>query len=112
MSMNVWVKNGRVFNLQDNVITAVPTVGAWLYKDSPKSTIQATVAGTGAVTATVVIEVTNDNTTSGITLGTITLSGTTTATDGFTSDAPWKYIRSKVTAISGTGANVNVLMGV
>jgi hypothetical protein len=68
---------------------------------------QATVSGTGAVSATIVINVSNDNA-NWITMGTITLSGTTTATDGFTSTAPWAYIQAAITAISGTGATVNV----
>lgn len=99
-------------------ITSAPTTGAtckhphrnevngpamaWSY--------QATVAGTGAVTATVVIEVSNDGT-NWLTLGTISLSGTTTASDGFASSARWHWVRSKVTAISGTGATVNTLIG-
>lgn len=45
-------------------------------------------------------------------LGTITLSGTLTATDGFTSMAPWRYVRANVTNITGTGASATVLMGV
>jgi hypothetical protein len=70
---------------------------------------QATVTGTGAVTATVLIQVSNNVSTLGwITLGTITLSGTTTATDGFASEASWAYYRANVTAVSGTGAAVYV----
>jgi hypothetical protein len=44
-----------------------------------------------------------------MTMGTITLSGTTSATDGFVSDEPWAYHRANVTAISGTSATVNVI---
>lgn len=76
----------------------------------PKRTFQAVVSGTGAVTATVLIEVSNDDT-NFLTLGTITLSGTTSATDGFASDAPWINVRAKLTAISGTSAAVTVTMG-
>jgi len=44
-----------------------------------------------------------------VTLGTITLTlGTTVTADGFVSQAPWRWIRANVTAISGTGASVNV----
>jgi hypothetical protein len=89
------------------------------YKDSPYSTFQATVTGTGAVTATVVIDASNEppNTSFGqnwigTVLGTITLSGTTSASDGFTTFAPWKYIRARVTEVSGTGAVVTATMGV
>lgn len=76
----------------------------------PVRTFQSTVSGTGAVTATVVIQVSNDGT-NYLTLGTITLSGTTSASDGFASDASWGYVRANVTAISGTSAIVNTTMG-
>ena len=50
-------------------------------------------------------------------LGTITLTGTTTTaiptvTDGFTTQAPWRYVRAVVTNLTGTGATVNAWMGV
>lgn len=120
MSMNVWVKSGRVFNLTPaaGITTAVPTYGTALYKDSPYASFQAIVTGSGAVTATMVIQATNEEATyngtsnNWITIATITLSGTTTATDGVTTVAPWKYIRAGVTAISGTNATVTGYMGV
>ena len=87
-------------------------------KTSPYSTFQATVIGTGAVTATVGIQVTNDEDANGnpqnwcaTVLGTITLSGTTAVADGFTSIAPWRYVRAAVSNVTGTGATVQVLMG-
>jgi hypothetical protein len=76
-----------------------------------KRTFQATVAGTGAVTATVLVEITNDGT-NWLTLGTITLSGTTSDSDGFAADAPWAQVRGNVSAVSGTGAAVTLIMGV
>lgn len=110
---NVWVKSGRVYNLYPESGTITTTTGQWLYKDSPNSTFQATVTGTGAVTATVIIDVSNDGINAVTTvLGTITLTGTTSSSDGFTTNAPWKYVRARVTAISGTGATVQVYMGV
>lgn len=120
MSMNVWVKSGKVYNLTPaaGVTTAAPTYGTPVYKDSPYASFQAIETGTGAISATVIIQASNDeNTYKGtasnwITISTITLSGTTSATDGVTTVAPWKYVRAGVTAISGTGANVQVLMGV
>ena len=66
--------------------------------------VQAKVSGTGSVSATVVIECSTDGL-DWVTLGTITLSGTTSATDGFAAVA-WPHMRPKVTAISGTGARV------
>lgn len=45
-------------------------------------------------------------------LGTITLTlATTKSGDGFASDAPWRHVRSNVSAISGTGAAVSIYMG-
>lgn len=112
MSSNVWLKSGKVYNLLGTGVTSTGA-GAGVYKDSPYSTFQATVSGTGAVSATVTIEVSNDGTNwCSTVMGTITLSGTTSSTDGFTSEAPWKYIRANVTAISGTNATVQVYMGV
>lgn len=109
---NVNLKSGYVHNLMDSATST--GAGDWKYKDSPHATFQATVAGTGAVEATVDIEVSNDKVNVIDTVaGTITLSGTTSHSDGFTTQhAPWKYVRANVTAISGTGAAVSVLMGV
>ena len=120
MSMNVWVKSGRMYNMTPaaGITTAAPTNGTPVYKDSPYAAFQGIVTGTGAVTATVLIKATNEEATylgskaNWITIGTITLTGTTTATDGFTTIAPWRYMVASVTAISGTGATVEVLMGV
>ena len=68
------------------------------------------VRGTGVVSATVKVEVSNNNA-DWLELGTITLSGTARASDGFAADAPWRYARGNVTAISGTGAAVDLLVG-
>ncbi len=74
-----------------------------------KKTFQAKVVGTGAVTASIDIGVSND----GVnfeTAGTIQLSGTTSDHDGLALDAPWPYIQLNVTAITGTGAAVTATM--
>lgn len=89
--------------------TATVTSGN-IQSSKPDRTFQATVVGTGAVTATIIIEATNDDI-AHLTLGTITLSGTTSASDGFASSAQWRYVRARITAISGTGAAVTVTMG-
>lgn len=69
-----------------------------------------TTAGAGA--ATVLVQVSN-NDSDWITLGTISLTlATTSSSDGFASDAPWKHVRGNVSAISGTGASVTLVMGV
>ena len=77
--------------------------------DVDARTFQATVVGTGAVTATVTVSVSNDNT-NWLTLGVITLSGTTSATDGFASNAPWAYVRAATGTPTGTGATVTAKM--
>jgi hypothetical protein len=89
------------------------STGDFKFKNSPETTFQATVSGTGAVTATVAIEFSNDGVNALSTVaGTITLSGTTVDSDGFTTtSAPWKYARAVVSAISGTSATVQVFMG-
>lgn len=116
MSQNVWVKCGRVYNLTPEIVGATATgVQTTVFKDSPFATFQAygsTTAGAG--TLVVSIQGSNiDNTNAFVTLGTINLTlGTTITADGFTTTAPWKYVRANVTTITGTGASVNVLMGV
>ena len=110
---NVWVKSGKIYNLFPEPGVLVTGAGTKIYKDSPYATFQAVLTGTGAVTATVTIEVSNDGTNWGATvMGTITLSGTNAVSDGFTTVAPWRFVRANVTAISGTAATVQVYMGV
>lgn len=75
-------------------------------------TIQIGVAGSGAVTATVQIEVSNDGTNFLYdAYSTYSLSGTTSAYVGDVMDANWQFIRANVTAISGTSAAVTVIIG-
>ena len=71
----------------------------------------ANVQGTGSVTATVVIEARNAASGVWFTLATITLSGTTSAADGFGSLVRYMEYRANLTAVSGTGAAVTVTMG-
>lgn len=78
--------------------------------NKPHRTFQAfgnTTSGAGS--ATVLVEASNDNT-NWITIATITLTlGTAVTTDGASSIAAWKYIRGRVSAISGTGAKVSLI---
>lgn len=65
-----------------------------------------TSAGAGA--ATVIVEATNDLNMPYVQIGTIALVlSTTPSADGFVSDACWKYFRVRVSAISGTDAEVS-----
>jgi hypothetical protein len=73
---------------------------------------QARVVGTGAVSATVEIQFSNDGTNwMSHADYTITLSGTTSDVDAFTAEDAYAYHRASVTAISGTGAAVTVVVG-
>lgn len=72
-------------------------------------TVDATVtaSGTSTAAATMIVYVSNTGLTNDWkTLGTITLSGTTFATDGLGWINRWKYVRGGVTGISGGGAKL------
>lgn len=99
MSEIVFVRSGRILDIL--APTTVTPTGAWMFKDAPQSTFQ--VVATAA--ATVVIEASNDGVNAIATaLGTVTLGAA--GSDGFATDAPWKYVRARVTANAGT---VNVI---
>lgn len=117
---DVFIKSGEqpryfAFSGVNSATTAVAS--APIYKESPFTTFQAIITGTGTVTATVAIQVSNQADTfngvkaNWITMSTITLSGTTTATDGFSTICPWKFVRANITAITGTSATVEIIMG-
>ncbi len=65
------------------------------------------VAGTGAVTATVLVEVSNEGTIWD-TLVTFTLSGTTVDHAKCQTEGSWAYYRGNVSAITGTDAAVTL----
>lgn len=94
-----------------NAITITGVGSAVSPVTEPFRVYQATVVGTGAVSATVNVEGSLDGTYF-IPVGIISLSGTTSATDGFASQAQWQYVRGNITAISGTGAALTLLMSV
>lgn len=62
------------------------------------STIQAWITGPG--TATVLIQVSNNNS-NWLTLATMSLDSGGTTSDGFVMEAPWMYVRGNVSAITG-----------
>ena len=72
---------------------------------------QAAVDGTGAVTATVVVEVSNDGA-HWEPVHTFTLSGTMSDQATAISQHTWAFTRARVTAISGTGAVAACVLGV
>ena len=72
---------------------------------------EARVVGSGAVAATVAFYGSINGTTFSTTpFGTVILSGTTSSTDSFASQAPWPYVQCIITGISGTGATVRALV--
>lgn len=96
-----------------NAVTATVTGDAQNTDGRPADcTYQASIAGTGAVTATVIIEGSNEGVSGNfMTIATFSLSGTTTDSLGFVSQAKWAFVRARMTAITGTGAAVTVTMG-
>lgn len=83
--------------------------------DIPKEkTFDAVIIGTGTVSATVLIEGSNNGFAGdvGTLIGTIQLSGSGADASGFYSDGPWTAVRSRVSTIAGTGATVSVAMGI
>ena len=116
---DMFLKSGeqpRYFAFSGVTSTTAVAASSSIYKESPYSSFQAIVTGTGSVGATVVIQGSNETATfngtksNWVTIDTYTLSGTTTATGGSTSTSVWRYLRANVTAISGTGATVEVIM--
>lgn len=78
-----------------------------------RRTFQASIAGTGAVSATVTWYGSNINAASGgALLSTMTLSGTTTDQAGADISAEWPFVYCVLSAISGTGAAVTATVGV
>jgi hypothetical protein len=86
--------------------------GPWFNGTGRVPSFDAEVAGTGAVTATVVIECRNTPGGAAKIYGTFTLSGTTLASEvgnGGSAQAPvFTQYRANVTARTGTGAAVTV----
>lgn len=99
----------QVYKLRDAVTST--GAGSSLPTPAPVCAFQAIVAGTGSVTAVIAILVSNDDV-NFMTASTITLSGTTSATDGTVLDLPWKFVKGNVTTLTGTGAIASLLMSV
>lgn len=75
---------------------------------------QVILTGTGAITATVLLKASLVPDVAGnfLTLKTFSLSGSDRVTDGFAVDVIWPYFQIEVTAITGTSAAVDALVGV
>ena len=118
---DVRIKSGeqpRYFAFSGALSTMANANSTALYKESPWSTFQVIITGTGSVTATVTIQGSNqDDSFNGVksnwvTINAFSMTGTTSDTQGFTSVSTWRYVRAVVASISGTGATVEVIMGV
>lgn len=94
---------------QQNLMSGVTTNTNGTAYDRPEAvwSYQGAIAGTGAVSCTVTIQVSNDGS-NWETFGTMSLSGTTSDTDTLSGNAPWAVHRAVTSAISGTGATVSV----
>ena len=78
----------------------------------PKRTFQASGLVASSTGSAVVNIQGSDDGTNWKTIGTITLTlGTSATNDGFVSDAPWRYVQANIGTLSGTGAIVTVTMG-
>lgn len=93
--------------LLDGVKTA--TSGAATSQIRAKKTFEADVSGSGAVSATVVFEGSNAGR-HWEPLGTLTLSGTGSASGALFHDGPWAAVRATVTEISA-GATLTAAIG-
>ncbi len=96
------------------ILSDVTTTGAGSAHRSPNErsfqAVGLTTNGAGA--ATIKVQVSNDGT-NWIDLGSpiqLTLA-TTASSDGFSSTGAWAFVRGNVTALSGTGASVSLIMG-
>lgn len=107
----VHVCNGTLYRMPVSgaaLTTSAPATGNAIFKASPGSAFQLI----SAAAATAIIEVTNEDATAAgtnsnwITMGTITLSGA--GTDGFMTQASWRWVRARITAAS---AATSVWMG-
>jgi len=101
-----------LINNATTTVTGTPQNVQALRIPTDNRTFQA--AGTtssGAGTASINVEVSNNNA-DWIVAATIGLTlGTTSTSDGFVTSANWTYVRGRVTSISGTGATVTLYMG-
>lgn len=79
--------------------------------DLPNWSYQADVAGSGAVSATVLIEVRNGNA-GWILYGTLSPAGTVSGSDSIVGDTQWNEHRARCTSLTGTSVVVNATGGV
>ena len=91
-------------------VTSSPTTGEAVADSFRVPSFSAFVAGTGEVTATVLIECSNTGN-GWVPYGTLTMSGTTLAPDAIAGSGRYLQYRARLTALTGTSAAVTVTMG-
>ena len=100
-----------------NLISSATKSAVFKYVPMPQGNVTfhaigITSASTGAATVKVQVSNVENNPNSWVDLGTITLAISTLSTsDGFASSAKWEFVRGNITALSGSGASVSLIMG-
>jgi len=107
-----WPIEERVIMQRVEILAAATTTQAGPgFEDTGLTpSFSADLTGTGAVSATVLIQVRNNSIGVWVTYGTLTMSGTASAGDAIGGLARYAQYRANLTAISGTGATVTVTM--
>jgi hypothetical protein len=90
-------------------ITGAPYEGTW--NANRRVMVQGVVDGDGAVTATILVQGSN-NGQNWETIGTITLDDDDTDSGTVAVDYPWAYLRADLTAITGTDAVAQALLSI
>lgn len=92
-----------------NAVTATGAGSQFAFHNYPRTSFVCSETGTGTVTATVNVEVSQDGVT-WFALATFSMSGTNASNSTTTAIEAYPYVRGNVTAISGTGAAITLNM--
>ena len=93
-----------------SAVTSAPTTGTGFNIGGRPFSVQAAEAGTGTVTATVLVDVSDDNSNWTLAIITIILNGASPQSDSFPCAAAYEWVRTRVTAITGTSAAVTTTL--
>ncbi|MEO8391216.1 hypothetical protein [Polaromonas sp.] len=85
--------------------TGTPYEGPW--NEARRGMVQAVITGSGAVTATVTVQGSNDGVNWSTIGAALSLTGNDADTKTQAVDYPWAYIRAVSSALTGTGAKVS-----
>lgn len=96
--------------------TTIADTGPAIYllkEDTRNVAYQVTLTGTGAITANIAIEVSNDRVGwISDSVSEIQMSGDNIVSKGFAAKTPWAYTRARVISITGTDAGISVTVSV